>query len=61
MRIFGKNIYPRQIVVLASGILVLVTTSYDVHRSIQNNHTPPSREQLQALEDYINSSRRPPP
>ncbi|KAI3446848.1 hypothetical protein Pfo_003513 [Paulownia fortunei] len=37
MRIFGKHIYPRQIIVFASGVLFLATTTYDVHRSIKNN------------------------
>ncbi|KAL3838749.1 hypothetical protein ACJIZ3_023340 [Penstemon smallii] len=61
MRIFGKNVFPRQIVVFASGVLFLASTTYDVHRSIKNNQEPPSPEQLQALEDYINASRRQPP
>ncbi|KAL8497806.1 hypothetical protein ACS0TY_021225 [Phlomoides rotata] len=61
MRIFGKNVYPRQVVVFATGVLLLGTTTYDVHRSIKNNETPPSKEELQALQDYINSHRRPPP
>ncbi|PIN22216.1 hypothetical protein CDL12_05065 [Handroanthus impetiginosus] len=61
MRIFGKHIYPRQIIVFSSGVLFFAATTYDVHRSIKNNQTPPSPEQLQALEDYINSSRRRPP
>ncbi|KAL0427241.1 UNVERIFIED_CONTAM: hypothetical protein Slati_2898900 [Sesamum latifolium] len=37
-------------------VLFLAATTYDVHRSIKNNEKPPSREQLQALEDYINSA-----
>ncbi|KAL7134611.1 hypothetical protein ABFS83_11G039000 [Erythranthe nasuta] len=61
MRIFGKHVYPRQVILFASGVLFLATTTYDVNRSIKNNETPPSPEQLQALEDHINSLRRPPP
>jgi hypothetical protein len=30
-------------------------TTYDVHRSIKNNEQPPTREQMEALQDYINS------
>lgn len=59
MRIFGKHIFPRQIVVLASGVVFLGSTTYDVHRSIKNNEAPPREEQIQALEDYLNSVRRP--
>ncbi|KAL3745940.1 hypothetical protein ACJRO7_014956 [Eucalyptus globulus] len=60
MKIFGKHVFPRQIVLFSSGLLFLAATTYDVHRSIKNNQTPPSKEQLQALEDYIKSVRRPP-
>ncbi|CAA2980296.1 hypothetical protein MTR_5g076600, partial [Olea europaea subsp. europaea] len=60
MKIFGKYIYPRQIILFASGVLFLASTTYDVHRSIKNNETPPTEEQIQALEDYIRSVRRPP-
>ncbi|KAH0698859.1 hypothetical protein KY285_013106 [Solanum tuberosum] len=59
MRIFGKHVFPRQIVLFASGMLFLGSTTYDVHRSIKNNQTPPSKVQIQALEDYLNSVRRP--
>ncbi|KAH0696267.1 hypothetical protein KY290_013621 [Solanum tuberosum] len=59
MRIFGKHIFPRQIVLFAFGMLFLGSTTYDVHRSIKNNQTPPSKEQIQAFEDYLNSVRRP--
>nr|DAD48337.1 TPA_asm: hypothetical protein HUJ06_018274 [Nelumbo nucifera] len=57
MRLFGKHIFPRQIVLAASGLFFLASTTYDVHRSIKNNQTPPSNEQVQALEDYIRSIR----
>ncbi|KAI4299669.1 hypothetical protein L6164_033104 [Bauhinia variegata] len=60
MRIFGKHVFPRQIIVFASGVLFLAATTYDVHRSIKNNQTPPSKEQLEALQEYINSRRRSP-
>ncbi|KAI3440101.1 WD_REPEATS_REGION domain-containing protein [Psidium guajava] len=60
MKIFGKHVFPRQIVLLSSGLLFLAATTYDVHRSIKNNQAPPSKEQLQALEDYLKSVRRPP-
>jgi len=33
-------------------------TTYDVHRSIKNNEQPPTREQMEALQDYINSKKR---
>ncbi|KAG6424196.1 hypothetical protein SASPL_114609 [Salvia splendens] len=56
MKIFGKNVYPRKVVLFACGVLVLATTTYDVHRSIKNNQSPPSEEQLQRL-----YQRRPPP
>ncbi|XAR58104.1 hypothetical protein NMG60_11026490 [Bertholletia excelsa] len=58
MKIFGKHIFPRQVVLFASGLLFLASTTYDVHRSIKNNETPPSEEQIKALEDYIRSVRR---
>ncbi|TVU10388.1 hypothetical protein EJB05_43913, partial [Eragrostis curvula] len=32
-------------------------TTYDVHRSIKNNEQPPTREQMEALQDYINSKK----
>nr|GLL19004.1 hypothetical protein MTR_5g076600 [Ipomoea trifida]GMC62476.1 hypothetical protein MTR_5g076600 [Ipomoea batatas] len=60
MKIFGKRIFPRQVLLLASGILFLGSTTYDVHRSIKQNETPPSAEQLRELEDYLSSVRRPP-
>ncbi|TKY56648.1 hypothetical protein E2542_SST21094 [Spatholobus suberectus] len=41
-------------------LLFLASTTYDVHRSIKNNQTPPSEEQLKGLEDYIKSVRRSP-
>ncbi|PNX86235.1 hypothetical protein L195_g042312, partial [Trifolium pratense] len=55
MKIFGKTVLPGQIILLASGLLFLASTTYDVHRSIKNNQTPPSEEQLKALEEYIKS------
>ncbi|CAK8538099.1 unnamed protein product [Lathyrus sativus] len=60
MKIFGKSVHPSQIILFASGLLFLASTTYDVHRSIKNNQTPPSEEQLKALEDYIKSVRRSP-
>lgn len=42
-------------------IVFLAATTYDVHRSIKNNEIPPSQQQIEALEDYISSVRRPPP
>ncbi|KAL2317317.1 hypothetical protein Fmac_031193 [Flemingia macrophylla] len=58
MRIFGKYVTSRQLILSATGLVLLASTTYDVHRSIKNNQTPPSQEQLQALQDYVNSHRR---
>ncbi|EPS67586.1 hypothetical protein M569_07192, partial [Genlisea aurea] len=58
MKIFGKQISGRQIAVFSAGVLFFAATTYDVHRSIKNNEAPPSPEQIQALEDYIDSVRR---
>ncbi|KAF1889589.1 hypothetical protein Lal_00024916 [Lupinus albus] len=68
MKIFGKHVYPRQIILFASGTLKLNTnralflasTTYDVHRSIKNNQSPPTEEQIKALQDYLKSVRRSP-
>ncbi|KAG5534403.1 hypothetical protein RHGRI_022502 [Rhododendron griersonianum] len=60
MKIFGKFIFPRQIILFGSGVLFLASTTYDVHRSIKNNETPTSKEQIEGLEDYIRSFRRSP-
>ncbi|KAL5726529.1 hypothetical protein ACHQM5_009567 [Ranunculus cassubicifolius] len=57
MKIFGKHIFPRQIILAATGLMFFAATTYDVHRSIKNNDTPPSKEQLEALEDYIRSRK----
>jgi hypothetical protein len=32
-------------------------TTYDVHRSIKNNEQPPTREQVEALQAYIDSRK----
>ncbi|KAF7816292.1 hypothetical protein G2W53_030261 [Senna tora] len=60
MKIFGKHVFPGQIVLFASGVLFLASTTYDVHRSIKNNQTPPTKEQLEALQDFIRSRRSSP-
>ncbi|CAD5168355.1 unnamed protein product [Musa acuminata subsp. malaccensis] len=60
MKLLKKHIFPRQVVVFACGLLVLGATTYDVHRTIKNNEEPPSREQIQALQDYLHSKRHPP-
>ncbi|WOL18195.1 hypothetical protein Cni_G26988 [Canna indica] len=60
MKLLGKHIFPRQVVLFACGLLVLGATTYDVHRSIKNNETPPSKDQIQALQDYLRSKRPPP-
>ncbi|KDP35707.1 hypothetical protein JCGZ_10479 [Jatropha curcas] len=60
MKIFGKYVSPGQIMLMASGVVFLASTTYDVHRSIKNNETPPSKEQMEALEDYIRSKRASP-
>jgi hypothetical protein len=33
-------------------------TTYDVHRSIKNNNRWPTREQVEALQAYINSRKK---
>ncbi|CAN6218674.1 unnamed protein product [Urochloa humidicola] len=57
MRLFGKHVFPRQIALFAAGLLFFGATTYDVHRSIKNNEQPPTREQMEALQDYINSKK----
>ncbi|XP_020599843.1 uncharacterized protein LOC110039197 [Phalaenopsis equestris] len=61
MRLLGKHVFPRQIVLLASGLLFLCATTYDVHRSIKNNEKPPTKEQIDALQSYVDSKRSIPP
>lgn len=39
-------------------LLVIGVTTYDIHRSIKVNDTPPSREQLESLGATIDISRR---
>ncbi|WVZ61553.1 hypothetical protein U9M48_011410 [Paspalum notatum var. saurae] len=58
MRLFGKHGFPRQIILFAAGLLFFGATTYDVHRSIKNNEQPPTREQMEALQDYINSKKQ---
>ncbi|CAL5062955.1 unnamed protein product [Urochloa decumbens] len=58
MRLFGKHVFPRQIALFAAGLLFFGATTYDVHRSIKNNEQPPTREQMEALQDYINSKKQ---
>ncbi|RLN34104.1 hypothetical protein C2845_PM03G05860 [Panicum miliaceum] len=58
MRLFGKHVFPRQIALFAAGLLFFGATTYDVHRSIKNNEQPPTREQMEALQDYINSRKQ---
>ncbi|KAL0904958.1 hypothetical protein M5K25_027123 [Dendrobium thyrsiflorum] len=48
MRLFGKHVFPRQIVLLASG-------------SIKYNEKPPTKEQIDALQSYLDSKRPVPP
>ncbi|KAG0460654.1 hypothetical protein HPP92_020951 [Vanilla planifolia] len=57
MRLFGKHVFPRQIALLAAGFLFLGATTYDVHRSIKYNEKPPSKEQVEALQAYLDSKR----
>ncbi|WOG84424.1 hypothetical protein DCAR_0103607 [Daucus carota subsp. sativus] len=60
MRIFGKLMFPGRFIILsASGMLVLAATTYDIHRSIKNNSTPPTQQEMQELNDYIKSLRPP--
>ncbi|OEL14519.1 hypothetical protein BAE44_0024461 [Dichanthelium oligosanthes] len=58
MRLFGKHVFPRQIALFAAGLLFFGATTYDVHRSIKNNEQPPTREQMEALQDYVNSKKQ---
>ncbi|RLM84514.1 hypothetical protein C2845_PM04G23630 [Panicum miliaceum] len=70
MRLFGKHVFPRQIALFAAGsmapevfdwgcrLLFFGATTYDVHRSIKSNEQPPTREQMEALQDYINSRKQ---
>lgn len=39
-------------------VVFLGATTYDVHRSIKNNEQPPTKEQMEALQDYINSKKQ---
>jgi hypothetical protein len=39
-------------------LLFFGATTYDVHRSIKSNEQPPTREQMEALQDYINSRKQ---
>jgi hypothetical protein len=82
MRLFGKHVFSRQIILFAAGFLPLPlkffpqsqlgmwylidlnhrlvffgATTYDMHRSIKNSQLPPMREQMEALQDYINSKK----
>ncbi|CAN6211343.1 unnamed protein product [Urochloa humidicola] len=52
------HVFPRQIALFAAGLLFFGATTYDVHRSIKNNEQPPTREQMEALQDYINSKKQ---
>nr|CAB3457828.1 unnamed protein product [Digitaria exilis] len=60
MRLFGKHVFPRQVPFASSrrSLLFFGATTYDVHRSIKNNEQPPTREQMEALQDYINSKKQ---
>lgn len=58
MRVLGKHVFPRQVALLAAGVVFLGATTYDVHRSIKNNEQPPTKEQMEALQDYINSKKQ---
>ncbi|CAN6167943.1 unnamed protein product [Urochloa humidicola] len=53
-----QHVFPRQIALFAAGLLFFGATTYDVHRSIKNNEQPPTREQMEALQDYINSKKQ---
>lgn len=39
-------------------LLVLGTTTYDIHRSIKSNERPPSDAQMAALAAYVEELRR---
>ncbi|KAF7074266.1 hypothetical protein CFC21_079164 [Triticum aestivum] len=58
MRVLGRHVSPRQIALLAAGLVFFGATTYDVHRSIKNNDQPPTREQVAALQDFIDSRKR---
>lgn len=54
----GNNMMRCSVCVCMFGRLVFFgATTYDVHRSIKNNEQPPTKEQMEALQDYINSKR----
>nr|BAK05462.1 predicted protein [Hordeum vulgare subsp. vulgare] len=58
MRLLGRHVSPRQIVLLAAGLVFFGATTYDVHRSIKNNDQPPTSEQVAALQAFIDSRKR---
>ncbi|RZR78674.1 hypothetical protein BHM03_00004094 [Ensete ventricosum] len=60
MKLLKKNIFHRQVVAFACRLLGLGASTYDVHRTIKSDEEPPSRGQIQALQDYVHSKRHPP-
>lgn len=58
MRLLGRHVSPGQIPLLAAGLVFLGATTYDVHRSIKNNDQPPTKEQVAALQEFIDSRKR---
>lgn len=58
MKLFGKSIHPRQIILTGAGLLVVASTTYDVHRSIKYNEKPPTKEDMAALQAHIEAARR---
>ena len=41
------------------SLLVIVVTSYDIHRSIKGNDQPPTERQVAALVTQVDKSRHP--
>ncbi|KQJ96609.1 hypothetical protein BRADI_3g25640v3 [Brachypodium distachyon] len=58
MRPLDKHVSPRQVALFAAGLMLFGETTYDVHRSIKNNDQPSTREQMEALQEYIDSKKR---
>ncbi|KAF0905804.1 hypothetical protein E2562_008854 [Oryza meyeriana var. granulata] len=58
MRVFGKHVFPRQVALLAAGLVFLGATTYDVHRSIKNNEQPPTKEQMAVSYTHLDVYKR---
>eukprot|EP01018_Ginkgo_biloba_P031470 Gb_32225 [translate_table: standard] len=58
MKLFGKYIEPQHKWLAGAGLLFLVATTYDVHRSIKYNERRPTKEEMAILEAHIKAARR---